>query len=185
MNPRIIEYVWMPLMHLGRHLSTIGRKMGFLCAGVCLLCSYQPFFMKAQRSPDCPQFVGSCRLKYMKRFMNLWRDAMIYMHLIILGLLHMYSSHKKMNSYQLQSNFYLRTQLVKNDCTYCKKYLNRGIDSHRLTCEVVWLVNDLSQKIPKLHEDLKENVNRNQTLMLNEVDLTVKWSWSHQFLFSQ
>jgi hypothetical protein len=37
----------------------------------------------------------------------------------------------------IQSNLYLRTQLVKNGCTYCKKYLNQGMDSHRLTREVV------------------------------------------------
>ncbi len=96
----------------------------------------------------------------------------------------------------LQLNLYLHTQLVKNGCTYCEKYLNWGMDSHRLTCEMVqlvddlpkniakiwqalritckgvWLVNDLSQKIPKLHKNLKQNVNWNQTL-LNEVDLTV------------
>jgi hypothetical protein len=38
---------------------------------------------------------------------------------------------------QVQSNLYLRTQLVKNGCTYCEKYLNRGMDSHRLTCKDV------------------------------------------------
>jgi hypothetical protein len=43
----------------------------------------------------------------------------------------------------------------------------------RLTCKGVSLVNDLSQEIPKLPKDLKQNVNWNQTL-LNEVDLTVK-----------
>ncbi len=74
---------------------------------------------------------------------------------------------------KLQSNLDLRTQLVKNGCTYCQKYLNRGMDSHRLPCEVVQLVNDLSQNIPKLPKDLKQNVNWNQTL-LKKVDLTVK-----------
>ncbi len=48
--------------------------------------------------------------------------------------------------YSAQSNLYLRTQLVKNGCTYCKKYSNRGMDSHRLTCEVVQLANDLQKK---------------------------------------
>ncbi len=38
------------------------------------------------------------------------------------------------------------------------------------------------KKILKLPKELKQNVNWNQTL-LNEVDLSVKWSWSHQFLF--
>jgi hypothetical protein len=33
------------------------------------------------------------------------------------------------------------------------------------TCKGVWLVNDLSQKIPKLPKDLKQNVNWNQTLL--------------------
>ncbi len=37
----------------------------------------------------------------------------------------------------IQSNIYLHTQLVKNGCTYCKKYLNWNMDHHRLTCEVV------------------------------------------------
>jgi hypothetical protein len=37
----------------------------------------------------------------------------------------------------------------------------------------VYLVNNLSQKIPKLPKDQKQNVNWNQTL-LNEVDLKVK-----------
>jgi hypothetical protein len=37
----------------------------------------------------------------------------------------------------------------------------------RLTFKGVPLVNDLSRKIPKLPKDLKQNVNRNQTL-LNE-----------------
>ncbi len=51
---------------------------------------------------------------------------------------------------------YLRTQLVKNGCTYCEKYLYRDMDFHRLTCEVVWLVNDLPKKLqifvkPTLH----------------------------------
>jgi hypothetical protein len=45
-----------------------------------------------------------------------------------------------------QSNLDLRTQLVKNGCIYCKKYLNRGMDSHRLTCEVVQLVNHIPKK---------------------------------------
>ncbi len=40
----------------------------------------------------------------------------------------------------------------------------------RITCKGVWLANDLSQIIPKLPKDLKQNVNLNQTL-LNEVDL--------------
>jgi hypothetical protein len=108
----------------------------------------------------------------------------------------------------IQSNLYLRTQLDKNGCTYCEKYLNRGMDSHRLTCEVVQLVNDLPKKMQKFDKPLelhvkgsnwsmtfpkkfqnflktkKQNVNWNQTF-LNEVDLTVKWSWSHHFLFSQ
>jgi hypothetical protein len=34
----------------------------------------------------------------------------------------------------VRSNLYLRTQLVKNGCTDCdEKYLNRSMDSHRLT----------------------------------------------------
>ncbi len=47
------------------------------------------------------------------------------------------------------------------------------MDSHKLTCKGVLLVNDLSQKIPKLPKDLKQNVNWNESL-LNEVDLTVQ-----------
>ncbi len=46
----------------------------------------------------------------------------------------------------VQSNLYLRTQLVKIGCTYSEKYLNQGMDPHRLTCEVVQLVNDLPKK---------------------------------------
>ncbi len=42
----------------------------------------------------------------------------------------------------------------------------------RITSKGVWLVKDVSQKIPNLPEDLKQNVNWNQTL-LNEVDLNV------------
>jgi hypothetical protein len=38
---------------------------------------------------------------------------------------------------QVQSYLYLRTQLVKNGCTYCKKYLIQNMDFHRLACEVV------------------------------------------------
>jgi uncharacterized protein with von Willebrand factor type A (vWA) domain len=58
---------------------------------------------------------------------------------------------------QLQSNLYSRTQLVKR-CTYCKKYLNGGMDSHRLTCEVVQLVNDLLKKFCKNSTSPKNNV---------------------------
>jgi hypothetical protein len=38
---------------------------------------------------------------------------------------------------EVQLNLYLRTELVKNGCTYCEKYLYRDMDFHRLTCEVV------------------------------------------------
>jgi hypothetical protein len=38
---------------------------------------------------------------------------------------------------------------------------------------MVQFVNDLQKKFAKIPEDLKQNVNWNQTL-LNEVDLTVK-----------
>jgi hypothetical protein len=76
------------------------------------------------------------------------------------------------------------TYLTGQKClSFCKKYLNWNMDFHRLTCEVVWLVNDLpkkiakifqalrltckgvylvndlSHKIPKLPKDLKQNVN--------------------------
>ncbi len=37
----------------------------------------------------------------------------------------------------MQLNLYFHTQLVKDGCTYCEKYLNRDMDFHRLTCEVV------------------------------------------------
>ncbi len=37
-----------------------------------------------------------------------------------------------------------------------------------ITCKWVYLANDLSQKIPKLPKDLEQNVNWNQTL-LNEI----------------
>ncbi len=37
----------------------------------------------------------------------------------------------------VQLNVYLRTQLVKNNCTYCEKYSNQDMDFHSLTCEVV------------------------------------------------
>jgi hypothetical protein len=53
---------------------------------------------------------------------------------------------KKYSETPIQSNLYIRTQLVKNGCTYCKKYLNQGMDSHRLTREVVQLVNDLPKQ---------------------------------------
>jgi hypothetical protein len=97
-----------------------------------------------------------------------------------------------------QSNLHLRTQLVKNGCTYCEKYLNQGTDFHRLTY-VTWFNWSMTfrkkvqnfdkplglhvkgynwsmtfpKKIPKLPKDLKQNLNWNQTLQ-NEVDLTVK-----------
>jgi hypothetical protein len=74
----------------------------------------------------------------------------------------------------MQSNLYLCTQLVKNGCTYCKKYLNQGMDSDRLHVE--WF--NWPMTFPKLPKDIKLNVNWNQTL-LNEVDLNVTWSWSH------
>jgi hypothetical protein len=62
--------------------------------------------------------------------------------------------------HQVQSNLDLRTQLVKNGCTYCKKYLNRGMDSHRLPCEVVQLVNGLPKKFQKFNKPLKLHVKR-------------------------
>ncbi len=34
------------------------------------------------------------------------------------------------SSPRLQSNLYLRTQLVKNGCTYCEKYLNQDMNFH-------------------------------------------------------
>jgi hypothetical protein len=40
-------------------------------------------------------------------------------------------------SLRIQSYLYLHTQLVKNGCTYCEKYLNQNMDFHRLTCEVI------------------------------------------------
>jgi hypothetical protein len=43
----------------------------------------------------------------------------------------------------------------KNGCTYCKKYLNQGMDSHRLTCEVVQMVNDLPQKNANIRQALR------------------------------
>jgi hypothetical protein len=56
---------------------------------------------------------------------------------------------------------YSRTQLVKNGCTYCEKYVNpSGTDSHRLTCEVVQLVNDLPKKLQKFDKPLKLHVKR-------------------------
>jgi hypothetical protein len=58
----------------------------------------------------------------------------------------------------IQSNLDLRTQLVKNGCTYCEKYLNRGLDSHRLPCEVVQLANDLPKKLQKFNEPLELHV---------------------------
>ncbi len=56
---------------------------------------------------------------------------------------------------QIQSNLYLCTQLVENGCTHCKKYLNQDMDFHILTCEVVWLVNDLPKKIGKICQALR------------------------------
>jgi hypothetical protein len=38
---------------------------------------------------------------------------------------------------QLQSYLYLRTQLVKNGCTYCEKCWNLNMNFHWLTCKVV------------------------------------------------
>jgi hypothetical protein len=58
----------------------------------------------------------------------------------------------------VQLNLYLRTKLVKNGCTYCEKYLNEGMDSHRLTCDVVQLVNDLPKKIQKFDKPLELHV---------------------------
>jgi hypothetical protein len=60
----------------------------------------------------------------------------------------------KSSKISLQSNLYLRTQLVKNGRTYYKKYLNQGMDSHNLTCKVVHLVNDLLKKIAKFDKPL-------------------------------
>jgi hypothetical protein len=42
--------------------------------------------------------------------------------------------------------------------TYYEKYLNRGMDSHRLTCEVVQLVNDLPKKLAKFDKPLELHV---------------------------
>ncbi len=56
------------------------------------------------------------------------------------------TAKRQVMTLRIQSNLYLRTQLVKNGCTYCKKYSNWGTDSHRHTCEVVQLVNDLPKK---------------------------------------
>jgi hypothetical protein len=53
---------------------------------------------------------------------------------------------------------YLRTQLVKNGCTYCEKYLNRVVDSYRLTCEVVQLFYDLPKKLQKFDKPLELHV---------------------------
>ncbi len=64
----------------------------------------------------------------------------------------------------LQSNLYLHTQLVKNGCTYFEKYLNRGMDSHRLTCEVAQLVNDLQKKIAKIRQALRVTCKGAKTL---------------------
>jgi hypothetical protein len=52
--------------------------------------------------------------------------------------------HTWMESH-IQLNLDLRTQLARNGCTYCEKYSNQGMDSHRLTCEVVQLVNDFQK----------------------------------------
>ncbi len=40
------------------------------------------------------------------------------------------------------------------------------------------MVNDLSEKIPKLPQDLQQNVNWNQTLLNNEVDLSLNRVWA-------
>jgi hypothetical protein len=50
------------------------------------------------------------------------------------------------------------TQLVKKGWTYCKKYLNRGMDSHRLPCGVVQLFIDLPKKLQKFDKPLELHV---------------------------
>ncbi len=60
--------------------------------------------------------------------------------------------------YILQLNLDLRTQLVKNGCVYCKTYLNQDMDSHRLACEVIQLVDDLPKKMQKFYKPLELHV---------------------------